>query len=226
MTVSLVAVIIACGGCAAKVKDFKPPDEPFQDPPPKEMIEAEENGAIETRLIKPGRRGLKGIKSFLLGDESGEDRLSASFREVEREEKLLDEVEREYPELAGVDYELLKLARETGRLYTLYFASRSVTIKDGHREVITKNGAWLKAFPDTGIKILGHTDDEGTLEYNLAVSQARADAVESFLIDLGITKERITAIAFGEERPVDKRNIERARAKNRRVEFLIVFPTK
>ena len=225
LTASLVAITLFGTGCAAGVKEFKALNEPFQDPPPKEIKKiTKDEGAIKTRLIQPGKRGLRGIKNFLWGNESGEDRLSASFRKDRGGEKLLDEVRREYQEPAGVDYELLKLARETGRLYTIYFTAGSVAVKDVHREMITKNGAWLRAFPETRIRIEGHTDDKGTLEYNLAVGQARADTVEHFLVDLGVAKERITTITLGEERPAYLRDTERARARNSRVEFIIRYP--
>ena len=72
------------------------------------------------------------------------------------------------------------------------------------------------------IRIEGHTDDVGGSKKNMELSQARAEAVRNFLIRKGVEPDRLQAVGYGDTRPLDKRKTADARAKNRRVEFIIV----
>jgi outer membrane protein OmpA-like peptidoglycan-associated protein len=72
------------------------------------------------------------------------------------------------------------------------------------------------------IRIEGHTDDVGSPRKNQELSQARAEAVREYLIMKGVEADRLQAVGYGTSRPVDKRKTAEARAKNRRVEFIIV----
>jgi len=81
----------------------------------------------------------------------------------------------------------------------------------------------IKASPNVKrIRIEGHTDDQGPPKKNQALSQARAEAVRDYLIKRGIEAERLQAVGYGGVRPLDPRKTAGARAKNRRVEFIIV----
>lgn len=77
----------------------------------------------------------------------------------------------------------------------------------------------LKAKPNWNLKVSGHTDDEGELEYNKKLSERRAAAVTSFLVNNGIETSRITHFGFGESEPLVNEQTEEARQQNRRVEF-------
>jgi peptidoglycan-associated lipoprotein len=68
------------------------------------------------------------------------------------------------------------------------------------------------------VLIEGHCDERGTVEYNLALGQKRADVVRDYYKYLGIRSEKITTISYGKEKPIDERTTEEAWAKNRRVE--------
>ena len=72
------------------------------------------------------------------------------------------------------------------------------------------------------VRIEGHTDDVGTAAANRELSQARADAVREYLIRRGVQPERLQAVGFGNSRPVDTHKTAEARAKNRRVELIVV----
>jgi peptidoglycan-associated lipoprotein len=90
-----------------------------------------------------------------------------------------------------------------------------------------KNGApaYLK-YKEYKLVVEGHCDERGTTEYNLALGQKRADEAAKFLVDLGIEKERIKTISYGEEMPLDKGHDEAAWAKNRRDHFVVFPPVK
>lgn len=68
----------------------------------------------------------------------------------------------------------------------------------------------------------GHADERGTREYNLALSERRAKAVEDFLVSAGIIPVRIEVVGYGEEQPSDISSDENAWSKNRRAELFFV----
>jgi outer membrane protein OmpA-like peptidoglycan-associated protein len=71
------------------------------------------------------------------------------------------------------------------------------------------------------IEVHGHTDEQGTSDYNMQLSRQRADAVVEFLVDEGIDQERLRARGFGDTRRAVQGTSRQARRKNRRVEFVI-----
>jgi peptidoglycan-associated lipoprotein len=85
--------------------------------------------------------------------------------------------------------------------------------------------AYLK-YPEYKLVVEGHCDERGTVEYNLALGEKRAMEAAKYLVDLGIAKERIKAISYGKEMPLDKGHDEAAWAKNRRAHFVIFPPVK
>jgi outer membrane protein OmpA-like peptidoglycan-associated protein len=72
------------------------------------------------------------------------------------------------------------------------------------------------------LEIGGHTDDEGPDDYNLILSQGRAQAVVDYLISQGAKAEQLIAKGYGETKPIDHRITKEAKAINRRVEFTIL----
>jgi len=84
----------------------------------------------------------------------------------------------------------------------------------------------LNTYPDTDIEVQGHTDSDGTDEYNKKLSERRASAVKTYLSGQGITRNRITIKGFGESVPKYDNNTDAGRTQNRRVEFLITANEK
>jgi len=77
----------------------------------------------------------------------------------------------------------------------------------------------LRANPKAQIRIAGNCDELGTVEYNLALGQKRADAVGRYLVTLGVAGTRVDTVSYGEEKPLDPRSTEDAYAANRRAEL-------
>ena len=94
-------------------------------------------------------------------------------------------------------------------------------------QAILKAGApaYLK-YREYKLVVEGHCDERGTVEYNLALGQKRADEAAKYLGDMGIEKERVKTISYGKEMPLDKGDNEAAWAKNRRAHFVIFPPVK
>lgn len=80
----------------------------------------------------------------------------------------------------------------------------------------------MRAYPAMVIELRGHTDSTGSAEYNLRLSERRANAVRTELIRRGIQPERIQAIGFGSSQPIADNRTPEGRALNRRTEFVIL----
>jgi len=85
---------------------------------------------------------------------------------------------------------------------------------------LDRAAASLKEWGDVKVEVAGHTDDRSTDEYNLELSQRRAEAVRAYLIGKGISADRLTAKGYGESKPIADNDTEDGRFKNRRVELV------
>ena len=109
----------------------------------------------------------------------------------------------------------------SGVLQTVYFGYDSSDLSDSGRRTLRSNADWLKSHPDVAVLVEGNCDERGTIEYNLALGEHRADAVRSYLASLGLSRTRVRIITYGEERPIDPGHNEAAWAKNRRAAFVV-----
>ncbi|MCP3873187.1 MAG: peptidoglycan-associated lipoprotein Pal [Desulfobacteraceae bacterium] len=103
----------------------------------------------------------------------------------------------------------------------VHFEYDSAVLSPMAKMVIKEKAAWLKDNGSVSVSVEGHCDDRGTTEYNLALGERRANAAKSYLVNLGIAASRLTAITYGEEKPIDSGKTESAYRKNRRVHFAI-----
>lgn len=77
----------------------------------------------------------------------------------------------------------------------------------------------LKRYEAANLIIEGHADSQGEDAFNLTLSQKRTESVKTYLMSKGIMESRLTAIGFGESKPIADNNTSLGRAKNRRVEL-------
>ena len=110
-------------------------------------------------------------------------------------------------------------------LEKVFFETGSDVIKDDSFELLTEVATVLIANPEIKtVEVAGHTDNKGSDEINLELSQRRADSVRRWLIEHDVDGERLVAKGYGETQPIAKNGTSKGRAKNRRVEFVIVDP--
>jgi peptidoglycan-associated lipoprotein len=102
----------------------------------------------------------------------------------------------------------------------IYFVFDKSTIEPEAREILKRLAGLLGSNKNYSLVVEGHCDERGTVEYNLALGQSRADAAMKYLVDLGLDKESIKTITYGKERPLNPGQDEEAWAKNRRAHFL------
>ena len=91
----------------------------------------------------------------------------------------------------------------------IYFDFDKSTLTPAAQDNLLRKAEWLRENPDATVTIEGHCDERGTNEYNLALGDRRAESAKAFLADLGIDPSRLTTISYGEERPVDPRNMKK-----------------
>jgi OmpA-OmpF porin, OOP family len=99
----------------------------------------------------------------------------------------------------------------------LLFATGSATLRPESEEQLRNIAAILRAYPNVHMKIGGYTDNTGDAQYNLKLSQDRADSVVAYLVQLGIAPDRLGAEGYGEQYPVADNSTEQGRAQNRRI---------
>lgn len=87
---------------------------------------------------------------------------------------------------------------------------------------LDKVADFMKRHPDVKVLVAGHTDSMGSDEYNQALSERRAKTAVDYLVEQGISRNRMTSKGYGEKRPIDTNETEEGRQHNRRVEFTIV----
>ena len=107
-------------------------------------------------------------------------------------------------------------------LEDVLFEVNGADLQPGAQVELLRLVEYLKRSPDRKILIEGHTDSTGSSEYNLRLSQLRAESVQSFLIGNGLPADRVRAIGYGETRPEAPNDSASGRQQNRRVEIVIL----
>jgi len=106
------------------------------------------------------------------------------------------------------------------QLHDILFDLDKVTLQTGSTRQLQHVVTLLKDYPELKLEVQGHTDDQGLDDYNLKLSQHRAETVVSYLGLFGIDTSRLTPKGFGESKPVMPNITEEGRTKNRRVELV------
>lgn len=104
----------------------------------------------------------------------------------------------------------------------VYFATNASSINAKSAATLDKLAGIFKEYPDSNILIEGHTDSSGPDDYNMTLSQRRAQSVSDYLAKQGVSAGRFTTRWYGETQPKYDNSTAEGRSKNRRVELAIV----
>lgn len=163
------------------------------------------------------------ISGELLPDDPAAARQAedAESRRRIEEERLLEEQRlREEQQLAS---QMTPRKGETQFMSEhIYFEFDSALLTAESQEKLRAKARWLHDHSGISVMLEGHTDERGSIVYNLALGERRAESVKTFLMGLGIAPSRMFTISYGEERPLDSRSVEEAWALNRRVQFVVI----
>ncbi|MBI5179771.1 MAG: peptidoglycan-associated lipoprotein Pal, partial [Nitrospirae bacterium] len=121
---------------------------------------------------------------------------------------------KEEPKLAAVEEKRLELR-------DAFFDFDKSNIREDAKAPLQNNAEFLRSNKNTKVVIEGHCDERGTIEYNIALGQRRAESVKRYLINLGIDASRISTVSYGKERPFCKEHNENCYQSNRRAHFIV-----
>ena len=106
-------------------------------------------------------------------------------------------------------------------LDSIHFETGRADIKTDSHGLLDQVAQMIKANPDVKIRVEGHTDDTGPHDLNMRLSQERAESVRHYLVQKGVSPQRVRAVGYGPDKPLVKGTTDEARSKNRRVEFIV-----
>jgi peptidoglycan-associated lipoprotein len=113
-----------------------------------------------------------------------------------------------------------KPAAAASGLQRIHFDFDKSNIKPEFEPVLRGNAAWMQSNSKTAVTIEGHCDERGSVEYNIALGDRRANSAKNYLSNLGIPSDRMNTISYGKERPLCTEHNESCWWQNRRAEFL------
>ncbi len=175
-------------------------------------MEAERQRAIEDSL-----RAVRAEEEARLAAEE-EARLAA---EEEARMAAEEEARRMAEEEARKAAEAEALRKEMMSLSTIYFDYDRSNVREDQRAAMDENARKLREFQSEDMVVVaGHCDERGTIEYNLALGERRAQAVKGYLVDGGVADGRIETVSYGEEQPAVMGSDESAWSMNRRAELM------
>ena len=122
---------------------------------------------------------------------------------------------------ASGDVDAAAEASFTRNVRDVYFDYDSYSIRPDAQQQLNSNAAWLSRHPGVKVLLEGHCDERGSTEFNLALGDSRAHAVKQFLVQAGISAERVATISYGKERPACSESNEECWQQNRRGHFVL-----
>ncbi len=162
----------------------------------------------------PDSSVLKGFDSVAEGKSPSEERLGgggtmlAKVEPSESSERQVEDIRREQAQEQA--------ASAQAGLNDVFFGYDSWTISEDGRQALMQDAQWIKSNGGAIVKIEGHCDERGTLAYNLVLGEKRAKAVRNYLVELGISANRLSVVSYGKERPFCNEHNEGCYQQNRR----------
>lgn len=117
--------------------------------------------------------------------------------------------------------DLLQDALQRGRIE---FVANKAEITGDSFGLLDRVAATIARCPDTQIEVAAHTDSAGSTSKNRDLTQSRAEAIVDYLVDAGVRRERLTAVGYGETKPIADNGTSDGKVANRRVEFTVELP--
>ena len=141
----------------------------------------------------------------------------------DRSADLAEQTRRLQEDRLGAEATALEVFRTAFVNENVHFPFDSAVLSDRAQQILHSKAGYLRNGngPDITVTIEGHCDARGTDAYNMALGERRAESVKNFLVDLGISSNRLNTISWGEHRPIAMGENEASWARNRRAQFMI-----
>ncbi len=152
---------------------------------------------------------------------------------IQQPQDSLAEQERKAREKKAIEEELLQrdLARQkmlqeqmkkgAPAFKDILFEFNSYTVAPQYQSLVNEVAGWMNQNQSAKVTVEGHCDERGTIEYNMALGEKRAESVKAQLVRAGVKDDRVKTVSYGKEAPLDPAHTEEAWAKNRRAHFKI-----
>jgi peptidoglycan-associated lipoprotein len=183
------------------------------------VVTQEQKPAAQAPVVTDDKEAReRALREQALRDQAARE---AAAREA-REREAKEAADRAKKEAAAKQAAILKELQ----IPDIQFDFDKYNLKPEAQEILKTGAAAYLKYREYKLVVEGHCDERGTVEYNLALGQKRADEAGKYLGDLGVEKERIKTISYGKEMPLDNGHDEAAWAKNRRAHFVVFPPVK
>jgi len=110
--------------------------------------------------------------------------------------------------------------KKVEKLQSIYFDFDKSDIKTEAEAKLKANADWLNKNAKANVQVQGNCDERGTSEYNIALGDRRAKSAQKYLINLGVGKDKLSTVSYGEEKPVCTEHNESCWWQNRRDDFV------
>jgi len=195
-----------------------------------ELFNSETPISIDSTLFDPIRNIYEVTEVFLRKDSLYSYTVGEAPSLLETYPIYNDVVSRGYENASVKSYvlaelaeeELLQLTTELGEFDDAYFEFDDYRIGISSYGLLDQVVEILNRYPGIKLEIAAHTDNMGSFEYNMELSQKRAQSIVDYLVKKGIDTGRLVGKGYGESRPIANNNTEEGRSINRRVEFIIL----
>lgn len=152
---------------------------------------------------RDGSGGLRGLDKNL-GEERVNGGTMMAKLDPSQSGRQMDEIRSE------------QAAADAAGLRDVFFGYDSFAVSEEGRQALSRDAEWIKSNPGAQLKIEGHCDERGTSAYNLVLGEKRAKAARNYLVELGVSANRLGVVSYGKERPFCKDHSEACYAQNRR----------
>ncbi|MDR3669531.1 MAG: OmpA family protein [Holophaga sp.] len=144
---------------------------------------------------------------------------SADRQRAEAEQKRKADEAAEAARKAAAEAQYRQAA--AAALQDVHFDFDKSDIKASDKPVLTAISSFMKTYPQANLFIDGNCDERGTVEYNLALGEHRAQAALNYLVALGVPAIRLSTTSYGKEKPVCTESVESCWSRNRRAHFTL-----
>lgn len=195
-----------------------------------EVLTSEQKVSTDTSLFDPLRGAYDITEVFIRKDSLYSYTVGEAASVVETYSIYSDVVERGYENASVKSYvladlaeeELLQLTSSLGEFSDAYFEFDDYRIGEASYPILDQVVEIMNRYPAIRLEIAAHTDNMGSFEYNMTLSQRRAQSMVDYLVSQSIEEKRLVGKGYGESRPIASNNNEEGRMVNRRVEFIIL----
>lgn len=205
----LVLLAVGAAACAGN---------PAPEPPPVVAETVPEPDADSLAAVRAAERAAAAARLCREADAAmaagNYDRAQSLYSQATREYAGTDCASHAADQLALI--EAITVIRER-----IHFDFDKSNIRDDAATVLQRKAEVLRDHPSVRLTIEGHCDERGSIEYNQALGQRRADSTVRYLVGLGLSEDMFQTVSYGEERPIAQGSNEQAWQQNRRSEFVI-----